>query len=65
MDANDLRRLKRDYKRLHAACSKITDLYVKAPGGGTVNPIPTIGLVWKMYQAALKGIADAVPPRQI
>lgn len=63
MDAQDLIRLKRDYKRLHAACSKITALYANAPG--MANPDPTTKLVWGMYQAALKGISDTLPPQQI
>lgn len=57
------RRLERDYKRLHSACFKIMDLYATAPG--MANPAPTTKLVWKMYQTALKGYVDAMPPEQL
>ncbi len=61
-DKEKLRRLKKDYKRLHGACFKIMDIYAKAPGWA--NPTPTTDLVWKMYQTALKAVAPAIPPEQ-
>lgn len=63
MEAKELRRLKKDYKRLHEACFKIMSTYATAPGWA--NPTPTTKLVWKMYQTALKAVADAVPPQQL
>ena len=61
MNAKELRALRRDYRRLYDACSKIMDLYAKAPG--STNPEPTTKLVWSMYQAALKARASAQAPQ--
>jgi hypothetical protein len=54
MDTKELRKLRRDYKRLHAAHMKIMDLYARAPGWA--NPKPTTKLVYGMYQTAKKAV---------
>jgi len=63
MDAEKLRRLKRDYKRLHKACFKILDQWSRAPGWA--NPDEPNPLSFKMYQTALKAVGDAIPPEQL